>query len=295
MSSLPPSSSPTHSSPTLANADSNSLSRQANKRAFGALSDALEFEAVRKKHRGDMGQDPTAPFRHAARWVGRAIDPFVRLQDAFHVGGVYDWVEAETDEGREVPLPNDDVIMSIAIGQSRSDDIGTLKTHGLDIIEMFGLMDHKKIEWAAKKISYKVKAIRGFNDIIFGRLLCPHKLSKAFKEDPHGLCKKITEGCADTVILASDLPAFLYDRDYNPNAIDEGLLRGQVPVQIYKCIFTSPSSVALVGIGSNTKGRSSHAQLHGLTRVTPHTIAYACMLMDPDSDWTVGTLDWWDK
>ncbi|THG95369.1 hypothetical protein EW026_g6274 [Hermanssonia centrifuga] len=218
-------------------------------------------------------------------------------------------------------------MMTSAIGQSRSDDIGTLKTHGLDIIEMFGLKDHEKIDWAAKKISYKVKAIRGFNDIIFGRLLCPHKLSKAFEEDPNGLCKKITEGCADTVILASDLPAFLYDRDYNPDAIDEGLLRGQVPVQIYKCIFTSPSSVALVGIGSNTKGRSSHAQLHGLTRVTPHTIAYACMLtrffcgsmvawcehdgtfslrdfyyyiialfeMDPDSDWTVGTLDWWDK
>ncbi len=56
------------------------------------------------------------------------------------------------------------------------------------------------------------------------------------------LCKKITEGCADTVILASDLPAFLYDRDYNPDAIDEGLLRGQVPVQVRPfcltiCIF----------------------------------------------------------
>ncbi len=66
-----------------------------------------------------MGQDPTAPFRHAARWVGRAIDPFVRLQDAFHVGGVYDWMEAETDEGREVPLPNDDVIMSMYVSRFR--------------------------------------------------------------------------------------------------------------------------------------------------------------------------------
>ncbi len=76
--------------------------------------------------------------------------------------------------------------MTSAIGQSRSDDIGTLKTPGLDILDTLGLKDHEKADWAVKKISYKVQARRCLYDSIGGRLLCPRKLSKVFEEDPDG-------------------------------------------------------------------------------------------------------------
>ncbi len=50
-----------------------------------------------------------ALFRHAARWVGCAIDPFVRLVDTFHVGSAYDAAEAEANEGEAIPVPNDEL------------------------------------------------------------------------------------------------------------------------------------------------------------------------------------------
>ncbi len=45
-----------------------------------------------------ISNQPTAPFRHAAHWVGRAIDPFVRLRDAFHIGAAYEAFEADMDD-----------------------------------------------------------------------------------------------------------------------------------------------------------------------------------------------------
>ncbi|PSS25958.1 hypothetical protein PHLCEN_2v2983, partial [Hermanssonia centrifuga] len=207
---------------------------------------------------------PMALFRHAARWVGCAIDPFVRLV-AFHVGSAYDAAEAEANEGEAIPVPNDeltrnmtekdrclhrsmyqrtkslvpsfdqvleglaessgspvkllDLIDSIK-KQCRSDDIGTLKSIGLDIIEYYGLKADEKLAWLEKKPAYKQKSTRGFNDNIFGRLLCPHKYSRDFEQDPDGFCRRILE--SDIIILASDLPAFLYDQDYNEDAINDG-------------------------------------------------------------------------
>ncbi|THG96657.1 hypothetical protein EW026_g5212 [Hermanssonia centrifuga] len=206
--------------------------------------------------------------------------------------------------------------------------IGTLKAIGLDIIENHGLLPDEETSWMKQKSSFKEnKSLRGFNNNIFGRLLCPHKYSQLYSQDPEGFCKKVLESDDTVIIQASDLPAFLYDGDYNPEAIDKGLLRGPIPVQVYKVIFTSPSSLSAKGGDGNAKGRSSHAQLHGLTRVTPHTIAYACMQaryfcsslrswrerdgkfclrhfyyyivalfeMDAESIWAVETLDWWDR
>ncbi len=70
--------------------------------------------------------------------------------------------------------------------QCRSDDIGTLKSIGLDIIEYYGLKADEKLAWMEKKPAYKQKSTRGFNDNIFGRLLCPHKYSRDFEQDPDG-------------------------------------------------------------------------------------------------------------
>ncbi len=71
--------------------------------------------------------------------------------------------------------------------QCRSDDIGTLKAIGLDIIENHGLLADEEVSWAKKKGSFKKnKSTRGFNDNIFGRLLCPHKYSQLYSQDPDG-------------------------------------------------------------------------------------------------------------
>ncbi|PSS06871.1 hypothetical protein PHLCEN_2v3529 [Hermanssonia centrifuga] len=374
MPSSPPVLSPPLSSPSRDNSPvtgSTDSSTQLSKRSFEVLSHALELESSRKKCKTDR---PTAPFRHAARWVGRAIDPFVRLRDAFHVGAAFDAAEAEADEGETVSVPNDELVRSMTdkdrqlhrsvyqrtkslvpnfclileglaesapgsqdtlLGtmtsitkQCRSDDIGTLKAIGLDIIENHGLLADEEVSWAKKKGSFKKnKSTRGFNDNIFGRLLCPHKYSQLYSQDPDGFCTKVLESDNDIIIQASDLPAFLYDCEYDASAIDRGLLRGPIVVQVYKGIFMSPSSVNLKDGDSNAKGRSSHGQLHGLSRATPHTIAYACMMaryfcssltswreqdgkfslhhfyyyvvalfeMDAESSWAVDTLDWWDR
>ncbi len=45
-------------------------------------------------------------------------------------------------------------------------------------------------------------------------------------------CQKVLEPDSGIVILASDLPAFLYAGNYNPEAIDDGLLRGMLPVMV---------------------------------------------------------------
>ncbi len=42
-----------------------------------------------------------APFRKAARWVGRGIDPFVRLSDAFRIGAAYAAAEDDADDDDE--------------------------------------------------------------------------------------------------------------------------------------------------------------------------------------------------
>ncbi|THG94854.1 hypothetical protein EW026_g6692, partial [Hermanssonia centrifuga] len=279
--------------------------------------------------------------------------PFVRLRDAFHVGAAFDAAEAEadmTDKDRQLHrsvyqrtkslVPNFCLIleglaesapgsqdtllgtMTSITKQCRSDDIGTLKAIGLDIIENHGLLADEEVSWAKKKGSFKKnKSTRGFNDNIFGRLLCPHKYSQLYSQDPDGFCTKVLESDNDIIIQASDLPAFLYDCEYDASAIDRGLLRGPIVVQVYKGIFMSPSSVNLKDGDSNAKGRSSHGQLHGLSRATPYDCArYFCSSltswreqdgkfslrhfyyyvvalfeMDAESSWAVDTLDWWDR
>ncbi len=70
--------------------------------------------------------------------------------------------------------------------QCRSDDLGTLRTYGRDIVEACCLKPEEKVAWMDKKQSYENKSTRGFNDNIFGRLLCPHKYSNDFEADSDG-------------------------------------------------------------------------------------------------------------
>jgi len=93
-------------------------------------------------------------------------------------------------------------------------------------------------------------------------------------------------------IGTGDWPAYLYDEnlEYNPEEKDNGLFRGYLLVrvrsylflplianflQVYRHIFTGPATAF---IGSSRKGtKASKSKLHGLSSVTPRTIAYAAV------------------
>jgi len=93
-------------------------------------------------------------------------------------------------------------------------------------------------------------------------------------------------------IGTGEWPAYLYDENqvYDPEEKDKGLLRGYLLVrvrsyfslflisdllQVYRHIFTGPATAF---IGSGRKGtKASKSKLHGLSSVTPRTIAYAAV------------------
>ncbi|KAI0739293.1 hypothetical protein BC629DRAFT_1565125 [Irpex lacteus] len=69
----------------------------------------------------------------------------------------------------------------------------------------------------------------------------------------------------------------------------EGLFRGPLVVRSYKHIFTGPSSAKGA---TNSRGRKKNqAQLSGVERTTPRTIAYAAVqtrhMLCQQSDWSV--------
>ncbi|KAI0288891.1 hypothetical protein BC826DRAFT_915268, partial [Russula brevipes] len=119
-------------------------------------------------------------------------------------------------------------------------------------------------------------------------------------------------------------PSFLYpEEEYNPEAIDENLLRGPFLLSCFRHIFTGPRT-ALKKSPGKSPGKKSKADLYGITKVTPENIAYAAILcrhilnsneswatedsgfradifyanivdLFDDKEWAQDTLDWWNK
>ena len=114
-------------------------------------------------------------------------------------------------------------------------------------------------------------------------------------------CLDVGDGA--TIITADDWPSFLYPEDgYDPEAIDENLLRGPFLLSVrhdsvsvastadlsfctsqWKCfrhIFTGPRT-AMKSTPGKTPGKKCLADLHHMTKVTPGNIAYAAVLVCP--------------
>ncbi|KAF8887134.1 hypothetical protein BD779DRAFT_1441139, partial [Infundibulicybe gibba] len=121
-------------------------------------------------------------------------------------------------------------------------------------------------------------------------------------------------------------PTFLYDdaQLYQPDAIDEGLLRGYYLLRVFQHIFTGPGS-AWAGKQRESNHRASNSKIHGMDCCDPNTIAYAASLarfsisgldtwgwhdglfdakkfyygiimsFDEDDVWAEETLEWWDS
>ncbi|KAI0691327.1 hypothetical protein BC835DRAFT_1417175 [Cytidiella melzeri] len=166
---------------------------------------------------------------------------------------------------------------------ARSDDTGSLKKEGLKYI----VMDLPQTAEALTVLKLTEKSQRGFNSVHTGKLLCPHRSSETFAADPEQTCLKVQAGSLSCT--AKQLPAFLYDQPYNPDDRTDGLLRGPLCVRVYKHIFTGPSSASGSASVRQTRGprRKCQAQLSGIERTTPRTIAYAVArhMLSEQSDW----------
>ena len=101
--------------------------------------------------------------------------------------------------------------------KGRSDDCGSLRDNAISYIPRIASVPPLEPRTGKDK--------RGFHHPSTARLLCPQSLREEFDNDMGRFCHDVQNG--NVVISHNDWPSFLYPEDgYNPNAIDENLLRG---------------------------------------------------------------------
>ncbi|PSR71615.1 hypothetical protein PHLCEN_2v12468 [Hermanssonia centrifuga] len=203
------------------------------------------------------------------------------------------------------------------IGRARSDDLGQLKR------EVLGLIPKREgVEPLA--FNNPNKSARGWAHVSTGRLLCPCNRLEEFDANPKRFCRDVENGVIQ--INAEDFPCFLYPEDsYNPDNVEEGLLRGEFLRSVFRSIYTGPRTATKEAPGPSA-GRPSKAKQHNMTKVTPRSIAYAAIVGrfsicgqdgwaledgrykledlfnnivelfdDPSDSWCIDTLEWWNK
>ncbi|KAI0055415.1 hypothetical protein BV25DRAFT_1815634 [Artomyces pyxidatus] len=141
---------------------------------------------------------------------------------------------------------------------ARSDDTKSVKGPILEWITPHG-------QHLTPPLSRNVKVDRGFHHERTGKLLCSAGLDWNNQE----IKQRLKSG--EVTIAGDQWPVFLY-RDYQYDSEDpwKGLFQSSLLVKAFKHIFTSPSSVEK----EPTATRAGNARIHGMTRVTPASIAY---------------------
>ncbi|KAI0081504.1 hypothetical protein K474DRAFT_1587781 [Panus rudis PR-1116 ss-1] len=163
--------------------------------------------------------------------------------------------------------------MQVAYGcsGSRSDDTGGIKKAIVSWLS-------ESINASDKPLNPNSKTGRGHHHPVTSELLTPAALLADWTPE---LQKALLDGNAlldGRPVVPADWPAFLYDGPYNHAAPWVGMLRGKLLVTAFKHIFLSPTSAVLddseldSGDGKGTK--SGNAARHGMTAVTPASIAY---------------------
>ncbi|KAF6740839.1 hypothetical protein DFP72DRAFT_1033867 [Ephemerocybe angulata] len=143
---------------------------------------------------------------------------------------------------------------------ARSDDTKSLKGAILDWIVPQG-------QALQPSLARNVKIDRGFNHERTGELLCPGGMDWSDPEVKQQLKNR------EVAIPGNHWPLFVYQNEIYPDSDAkswDGLFRSKILVNAYKHVFTSPSSVE-----EDPKAtRSGNARIHGMTSVTPASIAY---------------------
>ncbi|KAF8200969.1 hypothetical protein BJ912DRAFT_843657 [Pholiota molesta] len=145
---------------------------------------------------------------------------------------------------------------------ARSDDTKSLKSAIIDWLMPPG-------ESLTPPLPRNVKDNRGFNHEITGSLLCPAGVDWADREQVK-IKQKLRTG--ELTVSGDQWPIFLYKSyEYDDSDPWQGLLQSMILVKTFRHIFTSPSSVDKEAKAT----RSGNARIHGMTRVTHASIAYA--------------------
>ncbi|TEB25376.1 hypothetical protein FA13DRAFT_1637455, partial [Coprinellus micaceus] len=227
----------------------------------------------------------TDPLVHHGRHFGRSIYAFANIH-ALLIAGM-GWNEDEPPETQQerremrvyrkllklIPdlekrimnIESQEELMSIAnmlqkgASSARSDDTKSLKGAIIDwIVPPNGEPLHPPL-------SRNMKAKRGFEHDRTGFLLCPAELDWSDEEIRQQLRNK------ELTVSGSHWPIFLYQNErFNQDDPWQGLFRSKILVSGFKHIFTSPSSVD----DEPKATRSGNARIHGMTHVTPASIAY---------------------
>ncbi|KAF8074942.1 hypothetical protein FPV67DRAFT_1559560 [Lyophyllum atratum] len=167
-------------------------------------------------------------------------------------------LETRLLEGSEEEMMHVADMIHKGSSNARSDDTKSLKGAILDWITPRGSTLHPPL-------ARNVKENRGFRHESTGALLCPVDLKWS---DPE-VKEKLRSG--EMTTIGDQWPTFIFHGyTYNPEDPWNGLFRSSLLVTAYKHVFTSPSSVDKEPKAT----RSGNARIHGMTRVTPASIAY---------------------
>ncbi|RDX43847.1 hypothetical protein OH76DRAFT_1360617, partial [Lentinus brumalis] len=156
---------------------------------------------------------------------------------------------------------------------ARGDDLGNLNKYIMKYIARVPQL----AEWPKGGVPHDVpKTERGWQNVIFGLLLCPQDRVRKYMQDPQKFCLDVRGGTE--VVTADDFPMYLYDqtlaKDDDPLA---GLFRGPLLLLIVKSMYSGPSS-ALSGIEERSSGRAPWVVTYNVSRMEPRLIVYAAVV-----------------
>ncbi|KIM86282.1 hypothetical protein PILCRDRAFT_65386, partial [Piloderma croceum F 1598] len=196
---------------------------------------------------GDLADEPEENFNAEQQREYRVFSVLLQM-----IPGLESWLMDGEDE--DVIFISE--MLQKGVSSARSDDTKSLKGPVLDWIVPPG-------QSLTPPLARNVKMDCGYHHERTGSLLCPAGM------DWNNTDIKEQLRSGELVIPGDQWPVFLY-ANYTFDAEDpwKGVFRSSILA--YKHVFTSPSSVDSV----NKATRSGNAQIHGMTRVTPASIAY---------------------
>ncbi|KAF7782960.1 hypothetical protein Agabi119p4_2336 [Agaricus bisporus var. burnettii] len=249
-------------------------------------------------------------FYDFARWTTRSLNPFIVYENVWAVG-LYHWAQ---DQGKaiDIPKPNfeGDVLqlyllifekmqesivgfdrvldqpmtgiylpsklgkqMDNARGTCLAFDAHRMKERITTYVDR--ILPNRKLE-PPLTLTHKKELCMGWNHPQLAALLIPLKYLGAYKENPALTISQVMDGTL--VIRGSDFPAFLYpfDTPYKPSRPRDECFHGLLWIFTFKALFTGPATATQAEF-NGLRPKHCQAYHHGLTKVTPETIAYAAM------------------
>jgi len=160
--------------------------------------------------------------------------------------------------------------LQIGANDARSDDAHRLRSEVADWLN--SRTDGSP--GGTRRLSTKQKDDRGIGNDVTGRLLCP----VTYDWDNPDVWANLRNGVPGFNITSNYLLQCLYSKeDIDPDAPEDGLLRGPLLLRTYRYIFTSPSSASDKNLTSKPTARrrdvATTLRLDG--QVTGRSIAYA--------------------